>query len=256
MKITGITLGLVLLAATACVAETPEPAGFRPSAGPLFPRGRMFSGENWWTRFGDPINAEAISAANAQVAPVGVGGGMYNGYIYAPGSCDCPPPCIDQLWTGYWQHPKRCNPYVPLCQKLGGGCGNGCGNCGDGNCNGGCNNCGGCGLFGKGKGCGCGCSDGLSCSTKAACGCSAPISCTSAPDCSAKPLCGCKHAHLGHKWKNFKAHWSCDSCSAPIGCGCATPVAPAIEFPSEKQALSRPQPLPEEATLIALPRLN
>jgi hypothetical protein len=246
MRITGLALGLVALVATACLAETPDLSGGRPAGLFSSSSGRTHGGQNWWTRFGEPVNAAALADQKAEVVPAG----MYNGdYIYGPGTCDCPPPCINQLWTGYYQHPKRCNPYVPLCQRL---CG---GHCGNGDCNGGCG--GGCRLFGHGKGCGCG--DGLSCSTKAACGCTAPVTCTTAPDCGcAKPLCGCKHAHLGHKWKNFMAHWSrdCDSCSAPLGCGCATPVAPQMQIPSEKQALTRPLPIPEDAALIALPRIN
>jgi len=250
MRITGLALVLALLTQAACLAETPETA--RPDVGPLG-RGRLFNGQNWWTRFGEPVNAAALSAdtgAKGDIAPVAMYG---HDYIYGPGSCDCPPPCINQLWDGYYQHPKRCDPYVPLFGGHCGACGD-CGNCGHGH--------GGCGLFGHGKGCGkgCGCGDSISCTTKAACGCSEPIGCTaSVPDCGcAKPACGCKHAHLGHKWKGFLAHWNsgCDSCSAPLGCGCAMPIASPVQIPSEKQALSRPLPIPDDAALIALPRLN
>ena len=34
------------------------------------------------------------------------------------------------------------------------------------------------------------------------------------------------------------------------------PFAPEVQVPSEKQALVRPEPLPEDAALIQLPRLN
>lgn len=245
MRITGLALVLALLAQAACLAETPETA--RPEAGPLLGRGRLFNNQNWWTRFGEPVNATALAVADGakgDIAPVAMYG---HDYVYGPGSCDCPPPCIDQLWNGYYQHPKRCDGYVPLFG------GRHCGDCGDCGCGKGH-----CGLFGHGKGCGCG--DSIGCTTKAACGCSAPIGCTaSVPDCGCKPACGCKHAHLGHKWKGFFAHWNCggcDSCSAPLGCGCATPIAPEVQIPSEKQALIRPSPIPDEATLIALPRLN
>ncbi len=238
MRNTGMALGLVALAAAACLAETPELAGARPQTAPLLSRGRLFNGQNWWTRFGEPVNAAALAAddgAKGDIAPVAMYG---HDYIYGQGSCDCPPPCIDHLWTGYYQHPKRCDPYVPLFHRH---CGD-CGHCGK--------------LFGHGKGCGCG--DAIGCTTKAACGCAEPITCTSVPDCGCKkPVCGCKHFHLGHKWKGFMAHWNrCDSCSAPLGCGCGAPLAPGMPIPSEKQALTQPQPLPEDAALIALPRLN
>jgi hypothetical protein len=44
------------------------------------------------------------------------------------------------------------------------------------------------------------------------------------------------------------------SCGAPVSCGCATPIiTPGLE----KQADQRPPlPLPEDAALLQLPRLN
>jgi hypothetical protein len=242
MKWTGLAGALAtLLAATASLAETPEFSGGRMMPAPLM-RGQMFSGQNWWSRFGEAVNADAISHEPIK-GTADASGRMPmhgDGYIYGPGSCDCPPPCIWDLWTGYTQHPKRCDPYTPL---FGRHCG--CGGCGN------CNAC--------GKGCGAAVP---SCSTKV--GCDMPVSCTSTVgDCGCKPVCGkCRHFHVGDKWKCFTAHWhrpckSCStpiSCGAPVSCGCATPVyTPGLE----QQAVERsPLPLPEDAVLLQLPRLN
>jgi len=169
MKWMSLASGMVAaLAATACLAETPEFSSGRAALAPVLPAGRQFGGENWWTRFGEPVNAVAL----AEVAPAKAAGmeasgpvPLYgDGYIFGPGSCDCPPPCIYHLWDGYAQHPKRCNPYVPWFH----------GQCGD--CDGGCGN-GGCGHCGLGRGCGCGKGCCPSCATKAACGCGQPVSC-------------------------------------------------------------------------------
>jgi hypothetical protein len=250
MRMTGLSLALVVVAQAACLAETPELAGRRSEPAGLFSRSRMFNNQNWWTRFGEPVNAEALAATDGikgDVAPAAMYG---HDYIYGPGSCDCPPPCIDDLWSGYYQHPKRCDGYHGLfgrCGHFGGGCGH-CGGRGCGHCGG--------KLFGHHKGCGCG--DHVSCTTKAACDCPAP-SCTSKVDSCCAPICGGKKAHFAHKWKCFKAHWNrdcCDSCSAPLGCGSALPLAPEVQIPSEKQAITRPQPLPEDAALLVLPRIN
>jgi hypothetical protein len=245
MRWTGLATGLVVVLATAaCLAETPEWSSGNAASAPLLSRGRMFAGQNWWTRYGEPVNATALAEnepakGQPQSGPVPLYG---DGYIYSPGACDCPPPCIWHLWTGYEQHPKRCDPYVPLLHR----------HC---NCDGdGC--CGSCGLFGCGKGCGCG----PSCGTQAACGCGAAVGCTTAAaDCGcSKPVCGsCKHCHLAHKWKHFAAHWhrTCDSCAAPLGCGSAAPVIDVP--PSEKQVFAKPPlPLPDDAALLSLPRIN
>lgn len=42
-------------------------------------------------------------------------GGTYNGYIYAPGSCDYTPPCVAHLWDGYCQKPLRCYQHHSHC---------------------------------------------------------------------------------------------------------------------------------------------
>jgi hypothetical protein len=231
-----------LIAATTCLAETPELSGGRMLPAQLT-RGQMFAGQNWWSRFGEAVNAdmlaqEPIKGTAGVSGPLPVHG---DGYIYGPNSCDCPPPCIWDLWAGYYQHPKRCDPYSPLFN----------GHCGCGNC----------GRCGHGKSCGCGAAV-PSCATKV--GCDAPVSCTTtAKGCGCKPVCGkCRHFHFGDKWKCFTAHWhkpckSCSSpisCGAPVSCGCATPLyTPGME----KQADQRPPlPLPEDAALLQLPRLN
>jgi hypothetical protein len=237
---------MVALGAVECLAETPDFSQDRPQALSLM-RGRLLGGSNWWSRYGEPVNATALEQASpsdqAQMGPMPMYG---DGYVYGPGACDCPPPCIGHLWAGYFQNPKRCHTH----HLLGRHCG--CGGAGD------CNACGnacGCGhscflsrIFGK-DGCD-------SCSKSVSCGCATPVTCTTAAsDCGCKPVCGkCRSCHFGSK---FLAHWNCgcNSCSSPIGCGCTTPVAP---MPSaEKQALQGPPtPLPEEATLFSLPRLN
>jgi hypothetical protein len=236
----------VVFAATACLAETPEFSGNRPQAMQPLQGGRLFSGQGWWNRYGEPVNATALAQAESLPSDQSVPAGpmpMYgDGYIYGPGTCDCPPPCIWHLWAGYYSNPKRCHPHQS--HRNGGACADGCGTCGNG-----------CGpfakLFGHGS-----CN---SCTTSASCGCTTPVTCTTAaPDCGCKPVCGkCRPCHMGNCWRGFMAHWSCgcDSCSAPLSCGCATPTYDAPS--TEKQASQRPPvPLPEEAVLYPLPRLN
>jgi hypothetical protein len=234
MKWTGLAGTLAaLLVAAACHAESPELSGGQMMPAPLL-RGQMYSGSNWWSRFGEAVNADALASESPKGGSMPLHG---DGYIYGIGSCDCPPPCIWHLWSGYVQHPKRCDPYSPLFQRR----------CGCGNCD------------ACGKGCGAAVP---SCSTKVGCG--TPVSCTSvAGDCGCKPVCGkCRHFHIGQGWKCFTAHWHkpCNSCSAalgcgaPISCGCATPMSSPGP---ETQASQRPlMPLPEDAALIQLPRLN
>jgi hypothetical protein len=245
MKWTALASGLVVaMMASVTLAETPELFSGGAANNPLLQRTRPFAGQNWWTRFGEPVNAAALEAGPTKGEAIDAGPIPLHGhdYIYGPGACDCPPPCIDQLWTGYSQYPKRCWAHGGLFGGHCGGCGKGCGH--------------GCGC---GKGCdkGCGCAP--SCTTKADCGCAEPVTCAKAvPDCGcSKPLCGsCKHFHFGGKWKGFLAHWHkrCDSCSAPIGCGCATPL---MDKGMEKQATSGlPIPLPEDAALLSLPQIN
>ena len=240
-----VMLGANVCQVTVCRAETPNFGGDQTQAMSIVQRGRLLAGPNWWSRYGEPVNAVAL--ANAGSSPSDKGGlagpiPMHgDGYVFGPGSCDCPPPCIADLWAGYYQNPKRCHPHHLGCR--------GCGHCGA--C---------CGRIKADCGCGA-----VSCAAPApSCAvpsCGAPVSCGDVVgDCGCKPICGkCRHFHRGH---GFLAHWHrrCDSCAGtlgcagPVGCGCATPVAP---FMSEKQASQGPPiPLPEEAALLPLPRLN
>jgi len=250
---------LFALGATQCLAETPDWSQNSPQAMSIMQRTRLFNGPNWWSRYGEPVNAEALAQADG--SPSDKGGyvpapPVYgDGYIFGPGSCDCPPPCIWGLWTGYYQNPHRCNPGQWL-HRHGGACGDGCGNCGHG-----------CGLFGRGgSGCSVGCGAAVGCTSPVSC---AAPSCTAAtPDCGCKPVCGgkCRSCHLGHQWRGFMAHWNCGSksCSTALGCGCATPVSCGCStpldsgwLPSEKQATKGPPtPLPEDAAVYPLRRLK
>ena len=115
MKWTCALAGLVVaLGATVCLAETPDMSSNRPQAMTLFGRGALFTGQNWWNRYGEAVNATALSQAEASPsdkfgAPAAMGA-YGDGYIFGPGSCDCAPPCIADLWTGYFQDPMRCHP--------------------------------------------------------------------------------------------------------------------------------------------------
>src|SRR5436190_1425961 len=228
---------MVAFAATVCLAETPEVSGNRPQAMQLLQGGRLFSGQGWWNRYGEPVNATALAQAESSPSDQSVPAGpmpMYgDGYVYGPGSCDCPPPCIWHLWAGYFQNPHRCHMHQGRLHGRCGACGDGCGPCGTGGALAG----GGWGLFRHG----CGCGSPLSCTTQAACGCGAPVSCSAAvADCGCAPVCGkCRTCHLGGHFKGLLDHWNrcCDSCSAPLGCGCSVP---ADASPSdEKQVITR-----------------
>jgi len=259
MRWTHLAAVFVACSAIECLAETPDMSGNRPQAMQLF-QGRLFGGQNWWTRYGEPVNATQLAQVEPTPAdkstPHAPMSDYGDGYIFGQGVCDCSPPCIWNLWTGYVQIPKRCYPYGAH-HRGGGSCfAYGNGGCGNGACGNGCGGCGQgmlAGIFGHG-----GCNSCDSCSSSVSCGCSTPVTCTTAaPDCGCKPVCGkCRSCHLGNKWRCFTAHWNCgcNSCSAPT-CGCTTPAA--SDMPSEKQASqSPPTPLPEEALLHPLPRLN
>jgi hypothetical protein len=229
---------IVVLLASNCLAERPDFAGDQPSAISILQRSRLLTGQNWWSRFGEPVNATALSQMDASPSDKGMMAGpmpIYgDGYAFAPGSCDCPPPCIWDLWTGYYQNPHRCHPDCHLLHRR-------CGHCGG--CGGACSHC--------GRGCG------QSCAAKAPCGCSAPVSCTTAASgCGCKPVCGkCRQCHLG-MWHGFAAHWTkpCGSCSMPLGC-CSTVMPDAAPPLYEKQATGKqPMPLLDEAALLPLPR--
>lgn len=175
-----------------CLAETPDFSGSRSQAMQQF-QGRLFSGQGWWSRYGEPVNsvaltqAESLPAANPVTGPMSEHG---DGYIYGPGSCDCPPPCIWHLWAGYFQNPKRCHPHVMR-------------HVGCANCNGDPVACG-CApvrgmlakIFHHGGCNSCGCADTVSCGDKVGCG--SPVSCsTPVVDCGCKPTCcKCRPCHV------------------------------------------------------------
>ncbi len=277
MRWTHLAAVLVACSAIECLAETPDWSGnTRPQAMPAMQQviqNRLFNGQGWWNRYGEPVNAAQLAQAEQvqvpadNAAPAGPMAPYGDGYIFGPGSCDCPPPCIWNLWNGYVQWPKRCNPYGGHHGRR--NCNDGCnsysafssGGCGN-SCGGGCGGRGMLsGIFGH---CGCNsCSTAASCgcSTPTSCGCSTPVTCTTAaPDCGCKPTCGkCRSCHLGNHWRCFTAHWNggCNSCSAPVSCGCGCSMPAGMDMSSEKQASQGPPtPLPEEALLHRLPRLN
>jgi hypothetical protein len=234
---------------TAALAEMPD---FSNSRQPqqLLQGGRLFGGQGWWSRYGEPVNSAAMSQPEAspsdKEAPLGPMPAYGDGYVYGPGTCDCPPPCVSHLWAGYFQNPKRCHPHHMRNRR--------CNACDDG-----CNACakGGCGMLAR-------MFSHSSCNscTTAAPDCTTPVTCTTAAaDCGCKPVCGkCRSCHLGGRWRGFGAHWcgASDSCSAPVSCGCTTPTAPMQTFGgSEKQVQQGlPVPQPEEPVLYSLPRLN
>lgn len=105
-------------------AQGPWPGSLPPAAHAWSLPGAWGGGSHWWARYGEPVNAAQWSGQGAspsdQPAPTSLEG---SAYVYGPGSCDCPPPCIWDLWTGYVQYPKRCH---PGCRWLKGSCGCGC----------------------------------------------------------------------------------------------------------------------------------
>src|SRR4051812_21627433 len=92
----------VACSTTACLAEMPDYSGSRPQAMQLF-QGRLMGGQGWWSRYGEPVNTAALNEANTQPdknAPLSPMPADGDGYVYSPGACDCPPPCISHLWSG------------------------------------------------------------------------------------------------------------------------------------------------------------
>jgi len=274
-----VAAAIVVSTSAACWAETPEFSNNRPQGMQLF-QGKLLGGQAWWGRYGEPVNytaqaqAEAsMSDKNALPSPAPMYGD--GGYVFGPGTCDCPPPCIGHLWAGYFQNPKRCHMLHRHC-----GC-----NAGGNGCNDGCNTGGHCHPF-LSRIFSHGCCDTNSCTSSVSCGCAVPTcsaptctaptpscaapscgapscsapSCSATADCGCKPVCGkCRHCHSGNKWRGFMAHWNSGcgwtSCSAPLSCGCATPMYAAPT--SEKQASQGPPtPMPEEAALFPLTRLK
>ena len=108
---------LVVTNAAACLAETPDWSGNRPQPMQLFQgqmqpfQGRLLGGQNWWTRYGEPVNSVALAQAESSPSDKTGSGGpmpMYGdgGYVYSPGACDYSPPCIWNLWGGYFSNPE------------------------------------------------------------------------------------------------------------------------------------------------------
>jgi hypothetical protein len=209
---------LLLAAAGTATAAEPQPTTIRSAS----PRGSFSVASNWWARFGEPVNQEQLeTSAPATVVVDPEGHAMGNpGYVYGPGACDYTPPCVDWLWNGYYQNPKRCHP--DFVQKFCGSCRKGCG---------------------LGNGCGCNVAADCGCGAPAAsCDCAAP----SVPDCGCETGCKkCKHFHWSwHKLKHRCGLCDCAdvSCVAPTcEASCAAPtcegLAPAVE--------PAPQPVPE-----------
>jgi len=141
---------------TACWAEMPQYFGTQPMPLSGMMSSGITSGQNWWARYGEPVNLTALNQpapAKGDIYSAPAPAPMYGpGYYFGPGSCDCPAPCVLGLWAGYYQNPHRCNPH--------GGCLHG--HCGGGMFGGGCGMCGrgACGSCGSGCGaapaCGCG----------------------------------------------------------------------------------------------------
>jgi hypothetical protein len=243
MKWTGMAALAVLSLAGVCQANDPVPAGIRMTN----PRSPLHTAANWWARFGEPVNQEAIDAAPMKT-PVDTVGYSENGfgYVYGPGSCDYTPPCTDWQWKDYNPMPWRCYPLHQRLKDRHGHCGH-CGNCG--------NDCG----CGHGHGrlfCGkhnkCGCDDAApSCDAKAP-------SCAAAPSCEAVADCGCdvatsccKKRHFHWHWKGlgfWNKHCGCDTCAPSCGAEPACDYAPAKELSSPEQA---PQPIPDDAKAAA-----
>jgi hypothetical protein len=234
VAILGITASNYAQQPTLSARRTAQPAGSMTV--PAAPQARkpIFSQISWWAKFGQPVEG-AVEAAPAGEPPVIHDHGYGFGYVYGPGSCDCRPPCTDQLWAGYEQMPWRCS-HPQYKEKYRGYCGS-CGN-------------GGCGHVSD-----CGCTTAVpSCAAAPSC----TDSCTSSVCC--KPKC--------KKCKQWFAHWhwgkkgcdTCDSCSAPMSCGCAAPVScgcampvggapPAVGAP----AVGPPVPAADEASILKKP---
>ena len=218
MKWTGMAALVIVLAACGlATAVEPTPSAIRmPNA-----RTSLYSGPNWWTRYGEPVNKEAIDAAPAEAVATPVGWHENgHGYIYGLGSCDYTPPCTDWQWNDYNPMPWRC---WPLKDRW-----NHCGHCGHGCCD----NCG-CGKAVADCGC-----------AAAAPACAAKVpTCEAAPSCEA--ACGCDVAthccvknHFHWHWKScfWHKHCGCDTCSNECGC-----EAPAVEMPATpEQAPAKP----------------
>ncbi len=229
MKWTGMAALAVFALAGICQANDPVPAGVRMPN----PRGPLNTAANWWARYGEPVNQEAIEAAPAKAIPIAPAGWTDRGYgyVFGIGSCDYTPACTDWQWADYHPMPWRCQPYS------GWHWGRRCGHCGHG------------GHCGCGQAAGCGCAKAVD----HGCAAPAPVCDVKAPTCEAVPSCGCDVAtsccgkrHFHWHWKGlgfWNKHCGCDTC-AP-SCGYDVPgkdLGPG-QAPFMEQA--PPKPLPE-----------
>lgn len=257
MKWTSLAICTALTALVASPALADYPAtsdGQSLQTSPLRRPG-AFNPLGWWTKFGEPVSAPVVTD-NAGHGPAAVEPATFShygyDYVYGPGSCDCPAPCIDNLWSGYSQNPWRCG-HHKLFHKM-----RGCGHC--------CDTCGpACGAVAADCGCGV---------PTPACDaptCAAPPSCAGPPSCAAPPACGCEappacgcEAPLAcmsccKPRKSWFAHWhwgksnccdTCDSCAAPVDCGCAAPSGGEPYGPPDA---APPAPTVDDATTFNLP---
>lgn len=236
MKWTGMAALAVLALAGVCQANDPILGGVRMPS----PRATMNAGANWWARYGEPVNQEAIEAAPAK--PITAPAGWHDhgfGYVYGPGACDYSAPCTDWLWSGYHHEYCRCKPFSGWHGR--GRCGH-CGHCGHG---------GHCGLRGH-RGCGCSHHNDCGCGKSAGCAVQAPDCGLKAPACDAAPKCGCDVAdsccgkrHFHWHWKGlgfWNKHCGCDTCAPVCGIEPGKDLSPKqVEW--DQPAL--PKPLPE-----------
>jgi hypothetical protein len=227
MKWTAVA-GLAVLgwAATLAAAE-PDLTTIRTPS----PRGPLYSAANWWARFGEPVNHEAVAAAPVAtpVEPAAHHHGL--GYVYGPGSCDYSVPCTGWQWADYNPMPWRCNPHFGSHRGHCGGCGH-CDQCGHGRRH-------------KHGDCGCA-APAPDCAVKAP-------ACEAVPTCEAAPACGCeaKESCCGRRyhwhWKGmgfWNKHCGCDTCAPSCGFD-----SKAAEFPAADEA--PPKPLAEEPNRAA-----
>lgn len=241
----GPTALLLALAAGAplLAAEPAGPAPGEPVARPAIWPGKLGFG----FLSGNHVRPVSNAAGGEIVAGEHYGGGVIaGGDVYGPGSCECQPPCVNHLWDGYVQRPRRCGHF--------GHHGRGCQSCGAGYSGFGC----GCGLkLGSwfGSGCDSGCGD--ACETD----CGAVADCGA---CGRKPLfggcklfgcgghsysglgCGCgpfKHGGLGKFWASCFGGDDC-GCGVAANCGCADAVQgqPAEAPHYGGETLQRPVP--------------
>ncbi|HEX5103358.1 MAG TPA: hypothetical protein VFV87_06085 [Pirellulaceae bacterium] len=227
-KALSIVASAALCLASTALAQQRLVVGPEAAPAPVVRR-PIFNQISWWAKYGQPV--ESTVAPNGEPMVLHDHGHGF-GYVYGMGSCDCRPPCTDQLWAGYVQNPWRCS--HPQYHQRG--------------------NCAACGHISD-----CNCAT----PTATACGCSDAVGscgCTDGACCSK-----CKHK------KQWLAHWhwgkkkgccdSCTSCSVPVSCAdpaaTAAPggMAPLPPAPPGAVRLTPPTPLPsgDEASVLKRP---